>query len=144
VYGTRCSQNRLVSEVSHTPLAGFHIATGFSREQSGDVFEIHERRSEFINRPRYFRPQSGAVSLAESFSCPCQTDILAGETRSQDVNWLYSIIAYFPQVTEVSHPGEVLLQDDRAGRVIIRNPAQVDFPEHFPEGNLDAAVAGTQ
>jgi hypothetical protein len=48
-YGSECPQSATFS-VSHTPRAGFQVATGFGTEQPSHVLGHDEPGSEFVDR----------------------------------------------------------------------------------------------
>lgn len=85
-------------------------------------------------------PETGSVAFEKPRPAASQRHVSARETRSQEVNWLYFIVAYFLDIPEVSHPWEMLFQDRRAVRVIVCDEDEIDAPEDILQGNFDPPV----
>jgi hypothetical protein len=152
--GAECPQRTsLGSEVSQTPRAGFHVAVGFGREDSGDILDHHQGRSQGLDGLGDVEPQAASVSFAHPGTLAGKAEVLARKSGREDVDGLHGGPVDGGEVAEVGDAGPVPLED--AGGVLVpvgcaalaglvlAEPSRSGV-EHVLDGQIQTADAGAE
>ena len=84
-YGAECPHRRLYWVVSHTPRAGFHVASGAGGggEESADILDHHQAGTEGFDRADHLQPKARAGTGGESGAAAGDGDVFdTGSLRS--------------------------------------------------------------
>lgn len=122
---SECSQNRLVLSVTQTPSAAFHVATRLGGEETVDILKEHPGGVKLFDGPCDLIPQPCSRTHRKPCTFTCDTNILAGKTRREQVNLLYFSIADLGDIAKIRHPWEPVLKDQVSARIDLRDPPQI-------------------
>lgn len=129
----------LVSGVSQTPRAGFHVAVGVRAgrggEEATDVFKDHQAGSEDGDGAGDGVPQAGAGAFGESGPAACDGDVGARETGHEDADRRDGGEVDRRDVAHVRHVRPVVFEDGGGGRGGVGVPG-----DGAAEGGLHAQV----
>src|SRR5690606_38996626 len=135
---------RCASSVSHTELAGFHVASGcFCTERSSHVLPQHEPGADDVDGVAHGCPQPGAGPGFHARALAGVREVLARRAARDDVHGLDGGPVDLRHVTEVRGVLVAVREDARRVSVELRHPRNVGV-EHGLHGEVEAAVAREQ